>query len=40
MIEKAIKLMPNDSVNKNIESIVNGVVSGKRKRPTFENVIK
>lgn len=40
MIEKAIKLKPNDSVNRNIESIVKGVVSGKRERPTFEDAIK
>lgn len=40
MIEKAIKLKPNDSVNRNIESIVKDVVSGKRERPTFEDVIK
>lgn len=40
MIEEAIKLKPNDSVNRNIESIVKGVVSGKRERPTFEDSIK
>lgn len=40
MIEKAIKLNPNDSVNRNIESMVKDVVSGKRKRPTFEDSIK
>lgn len=40
MIEKAIELMPDDSVNRNIESIINGVVSGKRERPSFEDAIK
>ena len=40
MIEKAIKIKPNDSVNKNIESIVKDVLSGKRSRPTFEDTIK
>ncbi len=40
MIEKAITMKPNDSVNKNIESIVKGVLSGNRKRPTFEDAIK
>lgn len=39
-IDNAIKIKPNDSVNKNIKSIINGVISGKRKRPTFEDVIK
>jgi tetratricopeptide (TPR) repeat protein len=40
MIEKAIKISPNDSVNRNIESIVKDVLSGKRIRPSFEDVIK
>ncbi|MFC4817683.1 MULTISPECIES: SseB family protein [unclassified Flavobacterium] len=39
MIEKAIKIHPNDSVNKNIKSIVEDVILGKRKRPTFEDAI-
>lgn len=39
-IEKAIIIQPNDSVNRNIESIVKDVLSGKRERPTFEDVIK
>jgi tetratricopeptide (TPR) repeat protein len=39
-IDKAIKLQPHDSVNRNIESIVKDVLSGKRKRPTFEDAIK
>jgi tetratricopeptide (TPR) repeat protein len=39
-IKKALRMNPNDSINKNIESIVRGVISGKRKRPTFEDVIK
>lgn len=40
IIEKAIKMNPSDSVNKNIESIIKGVLSGNRKRPTFEDAIK
>jgi tetratricopeptide (TPR) repeat protein len=40
MSEKAIKISPNDSVNRNIESIVKDVLSGKRIRPSFEDVIK
>ncbi|MBJ7427548.1 MAG: SseB family protein [Bacteroidia bacterium] len=36
MIEKAIKLKPNDSVNRNIESMIKDVLFGNRKRPTFE----
>lgn len=39
-IEKAIKLQPNDSINRNIESMVRDVMSGNRKRPTFEDAIK
>ncbi|MBS1635152.1 MAG: SseB family protein [Bacteroidetes bacterium] len=39
-IQKAIKIQPNDSINKNIESIVTDVMAGKRKRPTFEDSIK
>lgn len=38
-IDKAIKIQPNDSINKNIESIVNDVISGKRARPTFEDTL-
>lgn len=39
-IERAIKIRPLDRINKNIESIVKDVISGKRKRPAFEDVIK
>lgn len=39
-IESAIELQPNDSVNKNIEQTIKDVLSGKRNRPTFEDVIK
>lgn len=39
-IDKAIKLQPRDSVNRNIESIIKDVLSGKRDRPTFEDSIK
>jgi tetratricopeptide (TPR) repeat protein len=40
IIGKAIIMNPNDSVNRNIESIVKDVLSGNRKRPTFEDAIK
>lgn len=39
-IYKAIKLQPNDSINKNIESIIKDVIAEKRERPTFEDVTK
>lgn len=39
-IEEAIRIQPNDSINRNIESIVKEVIAGKRKRPTFEGSIK
>lgn len=39
-IEHAIKLQPNDSVNRNIEQTIVDVLSGKRKRPTFTDAIK
>lgn len=39
-IEKAIKLNPGDSVNRNIESTIKDVLTGKHKRPTFEDAIK
>ncbi|MCT4637686.1 MAG: SseB family protein [Bacteroidales bacterium] len=40
MIEKAIKINPNDKVNRNIRSIVSDVIAGERKRPTFEDTIR
>ncbi len=40
IIDEAIRIQPNDSINKNIESLVRDVLSGKRKRPTFEDAIK
>ena len=39
-IDKAIKLQPNDSINKNIESIIKDVIAKKRQRPTFEDAVK
>lgn len=39
-IDKAIELQPNDSVNRNIESLIKDVLSGKKKRPTFEDTIR
>lgn len=38
-IENAIKLAPNDKINKNIASIVRDVIAEKRKRPTFEDAV-
>jgi tetratricopeptide (TPR) repeat protein len=40
MIEKAIKINPNDKVNRNIRSIVSDVIAGERKRPAFEDTIR
>jgi SseB protein N-terminal domain len=40
IIEEAIRIQPNDSINRNIESLIRDVLSGKRKRPTFEDAIK
>ncbi len=39
IIEEAIRIQPNDSINRNIESLITDVLSGKRKRPTFEDTI-
>lgn len=39
-IRKAIQLQPTDAINKNIESTINKVIAGKRKRPSFEDTIK
>lgn len=39
IIEEAIRIQPNDSINRNIESLIRDVLSGKRKRPTFEDTI-
>jgi len=39
-IDNAIKMQSNDSVNRNIQSMIKSVISGKRKRPTFEDAIK
>lgn len=39
-IEEAIKLQPNDSINKNVESIIKDVIAEKRKRPTFEDAVR
>ncbi len=39
-IEEALRLQPDDSVNRHIGSIVNGVLSGVRERPTFEELMK
>ena len=39
-IDKAINIQPSDSVNRNIQITVREVISGKRQRPTFDEVIK
>ncbi|GAA4167221.1 hypothetical protein GCM10022218_00170 [Sphingobacterium ginsenosidimutans] len=39
-VENAIKLDPNDKINKNIASIVRDVIAGKRQRPTFEDAVR
>jgi len=39
-IEEALRIQPNDSINKNIKSIVSDVTAGRRRRPTFEDSIK
>ncbi|WP_111683490.1 SseB family protein [Winogradskyella tangerina] len=39
-IDKAIELNPKDAINKNILSIIKGVISGKRKRPTFKDSLR
>ncbi|CAA9200883.1 SseB family protein [Flavobacterium collinsii] len=39
-IDLAIKLQPNDSINKNIESIIRDVIAKKRERPTFEDAVR
>jgi tetratricopeptide (TPR) repeat protein len=39
-IEKAIKIQPNDAVNRNVASMINEVISGRRKRPTFEDTMR
>lgn len=38
-IDKAIQIEPNDSINKNIKIIIEEVIEGKRKRPSFEDTI-
>lgn len=38
-IENALKLEPNDHINKNIASIIQEVIAGKRERPTFEESV-
>ena len=38
-INRAMKLQPKDVVNKNIKSIIEGVLSGNRKRPTFDETL-
>lgn len=39
-IEEALRIQPNDTVNRNIESCVREVIAGIRQRPTFEDTIK
>ncbi len=39
IIEEAIKLNPNDSINKNIHKKISDVIGGKSDRPTFRDAI-
>lgn len=39
-IEEALQIKPDDTINKNIESTIKDVISGKRARPVFEDTIK
>jgi tetratricopeptide (TPR) repeat protein len=39
IIDEAIRLNPNDSINKNIEKKISDVISGKSNRPTFKDAI-
>ena len=38
--EHYFQLQPNDSINKNIESIIRDVIAKKRERPTFEDAVR
>jgi tetratricopeptide (TPR) repeat protein len=40
IIEKALQLHPNDQINRNVESIIKDVITGRRKRPNFDDAIK
>ncbi|WP_106792421.1 tetratricopeptide repeat protein [Aquimarina sp. Aq78] len=37
-IEKAMEIEPNDEINRNVHSLINDVVSGKRKRPKYNEL--
>ncbi|MEL7006325.1 MAG: endopeptidase IV, partial [Bacteroidota bacterium] len=37
-IENAIKMEPNDEINKNVYKLINAVASGKRKRPKYNKL--
>jgi len=39
-IQNAIKLGPNDKINKNIASIMRDVIAGKPQRPTFDDAVR
>ncbi|WP_413511327.1 SseB family protein [Myroides odoratus] len=40
IIEQAIELEPRDEVNKNVKTLIEEVISGKRKRPTMEETVE
>ena len=37
-IKKAMEMEPNDGINKNVFSLINDVVNGKRKRPKYDQL--
>jgi len=40
IIQQAMKLDPADPINKNVKSVIDVVLSGKRKRPTFKDAVR
>ena len=40
IIEDAVRIEPNDTINKNIESLIRNVLNGNCKRPSFEDSIR
>lgn len=40
VIEQAIALEPRDEVNKNVKTLIEDVISGKRQRPTMEETVE
>ncbi|WP_343632696.1 SseB family protein [Fluviicola sp.] len=40
MIQEALSMQPDDTINQNIDATIKDVISGKRPRPAFEDTIK